>query len=101
MGDMGEIVKDQVVLVPLHLMHEAAERLSALGQNHLSEPLFARINRSAHRACAAERTAFEQAFSAKGRPLTRADYDPDAYGNAFDDGAWEGWKARATLEPAL
>lgn len=95
---MDELVKDPVVLVPLHLLHEAAERLSALGQNHLSEPLFARINRSAHRAEAAERTAFEQEFSAKGRPLTRADYDPDAYGNAFDDGAWAGWLARADVD---
>lgn len=42
-----------------------------------------------------ERAAFEKEFAAKGRPLTRADYDPDAYGNAFDDGAWAGWQARA------
>ena len=45
-----------------------------------------------------ERVAFEKAFSAMGRPLTRADYHPDAYGNAFDDGAWTGWQARAALE---
>jgi hypothetical protein len=45
-----------------------------------------------------ERAAFEIEFKKIGRPLTRADYDPEAYGNAFDDGAWTGWQARAALE---
>lgn len=45
-----------------------------------------------------ERAEFEAEFKKKGRPLTRAEYDPEAYGNAFDDGAWLGWQARAVLE---
>jgi hypothetical protein len=45
-----------------------------------------------------ERAEFESELRKKGRPLTRADYDPEAYGNAFDDGAWLGWQARAALE---
>ncbi len=45
-----------------------------------------------------ERAEFETEFKRIGRPLTRADYHPEAYGNAFDDGAWTGWQARAALE---
>ncbi|MGC3046911.1 hypothetical protein [Pseudomonas aeruginosa] len=44
-----------------------------------------------------ERAAFEAAFAAMGRPVCRADYDQDAYGNPFDDGGWTGWQARAAL----
>ncbi|HCF1755680.1 TPA: hypothetical protein NH891_001878 [Pseudomonas aeruginosa] len=44
-----------------------------------------------------ERTAFEAAFAAMGRPVCRADYDQDAYGTPFDDGGWTGWQARAAL----
>ncbi|HGS7906840.1 TPA: hypothetical protein ACMFP1_002959, partial [Pseudomonas aeruginosa] len=44
-----------------------------------------------------ERAAFEAAFAAMGRPVCRADYDPDAYGTPFDDGGWTGWQARAAL----
>lgn len=45
-----------------------------------------------------ERAEFETEFKRIGRPLTRADYHPEAYGNAFDDGAWAGWQARAALD---
>lgn len=83
------------VIVSLKLIHAAAERLSALGQTRLSEPLFAIINNSAHRQDEDEQKAFI-AWANKEYDVGEG-YELNESNREVVENR-KGWMARAALE---